>query len=66
MGGSYDFFGERSHHNFMNITEKQKANRLYLKSIMSTYGFRPYSEEWWHYTLRNEPYPDTYFNYTIK
>jgi len=66
MGGSYDFFGERSHHNFMNITERQKANRLYLKSIMSTYGFRPYSEEWWHYTLRNEPYPDTYFNFTIK
>ena len=66
MGGSYDYFGERSHHNFKKLTEKQKKNRNYLKSIMSKYGFRPYSEEWWHYTLRTEPFPNTYFDFMIK
>ncbi|MCL6219608.1 M15 family metallopeptidase [Zunongwangia pacifica] len=66
MGGSYDYFGERSHHNFQDITEKQKANRQYLKAMMSRYGFRAYSEEWWHYTLRNEPYPNTYFDFIIQ
>ncbi|UAB85913.1 M15 family metallopeptidase [Zunongwangia sp. SCSIO 43204] len=66
MGGTYDYFGERSHHNFTNITKEQKANRNYLKSIMHKHGFRPYSEEWWHYTLRNEPFPNTYFDFTIK
>ena len=66
MGGTYDYFGERSHHNFNEITTIQKANREYLKNIMSKYGFRSYSEEWWHYTLRREPYPETYFDFTIK
>lgn len=66
MGGPYDFFGEISHHNTTHINPQQKENRLLLKKAMSKYGFRPYSEEWWHYTLRNEPYPDTYFNFVVK
>ncbi|WBL25067.1 M15 family metallopeptidase [Zunongwangia sp. HGR-M22] len=66
MGGNFDFFGERSHHNFEDLNKNQRQNREYLKSIMSKYGFRHYSEEWWHYTFRNEPFPETYFNFIIK
>lgn len=66
MGGPYDFFGEISHHNTTHINRQQKENRNLLKKVMRKYGFRPYSEEWWHYTLRNEPYPDTYFDFVVK
>lgn len=66
MGGPYDFFGSISHHNTTGLSPKQKSNRDLLKNTMMKYGFRPYSEEWWHYTLRNEPYPNTYFNFKIK
>lgn len=66
MGGSYDFFGERSHHDFRGISAKQKKNREILRRSMMKYGFRPYSEEWWHYTLRNEPFADTYFNFPVE
>ncbi|MFZ0490146.1 MAG: M15 family metallopeptidase [Salegentibacter sp.] len=66
MGGPYDFFGEISHHNTSHISQQQKENRNLLKKAMSKYGFRPYSEEWWHYTLRKEPYPNTYFNFVVK
>lgn len=66
MGGTYDFFGKISHHNTDNITKEQKANRAFLKRIMMKNGFRPYAEEWWHYTLRNEPYPNTYFDFPVE
>ena len=66
MGGPYDFFGEVSHHNTTHVNPQQRENRLLLKKVMSKYGFRPYSEEWWHYTLRNEPYPNTYFDFVVK
>lgn len=66
MGGPYDFFGNISHHNTMGLSPKQKANRELLKNTMMKYGFRPYSEEWWHYTLRKEPYPNTYFNFKVR
>jgi len=66
MGGTYDYFGEISHLNTSQINEEQKKNRELLKSVMSKYGFRSYSEEWWHYTLRNEPFPDTYFDFEIE
>ncbi|MFD1095000.1 M15 family metallopeptidase [Salegentibacter chungangensis] len=66
MGSPYDFFGDISHHNTSKIGKKQKGNRELLKNAMMKQGFRPYSEEWWHYTLRNEPYPDTYFNFEVK
>ncbi|MGY5850025.1 M15 family metallopeptidase [Salegentibacter sp. F14] len=65
MGSTYDFFGIISHHDSEQVTKEQKANRQLLKEVMEKHGFRPYSEEWWHYTLRNEPYPDTYFNFPI-
>ena len=66
MGSNYDFFGDISHHSTNKITEEQKANRSLLKRIMIKNGFRPYPEEWWHYTLRNEPYPKTYFDFPVQ
>ncbi len=66
MGGPYDFFGELSHHSYPHITDAQKANRTLLKSTMSKHGFRPYSKEWWHYTLRGEPFADQYFDFVVE
>ncbi|PRX47976.1 M15 family metallopeptidase [Salegentibacter salegens] len=66
MGSGYDFFGDISHHGTNKITKEQKANRSLLKRIMIKNGFRPYPEEWWHYTLRNEPYPETYFDFPVQ
>lgn len=66
MGGSYDFFGSISHHKATGITARQKENRRMLKKVMMEYGFRPYAKEWWHYTLKNEPYPNTYFNFVVE
>ena len=66
MGSSYDFFGEKSHPFYKKITDKQTKNRMLLRSIMIKNGFIPYDNEWWHFTLKNEPYPTTYFNFTIE
>lgn len=66
MGSPYDFFGIESHPNYKNITKKQQENRFYLRKIMLENGFKPYDNEWWHFTLRNEPFPSTYFNFPIK
>lgn len=66
MGSPYDFFGEASWVEYANITEKQKANRQLLQSIMIKYGFRNYPKEWWHFTLRGEPFPNSYFDFLIK
>lgn len=66
MGSPFDFFGPISHHGTSLITPEQAANREILKKAMTTSGFKPYAEEWWHYTLKDEPYPDTYFNFTVE
>ncbi|MGC1204968.1 MAG: M15 family metallopeptidase [Flavobacteriaceae bacterium] len=66
MGSIYDFFGEESWVNHQNITDKQKANRQLLQSVMLKHGFRNYPKEWWHFTLRWEPFPDTYFDFPIE
>jgi len=66
MGSSYDFFGEESHPYYKNSTESQKKNRLFLRKIMLENGFTPYDSEWWHFTLKNEPFPKTYFNFPIR
>lgn len=65
MGTSYDFFDSLSHTADPRVTEKQKQNRLLLKKIMEKHGFVNYDKEWWHYTLKDEPYPDTYFNFPV-
>ena len=65
MGTVFDYFGVESHTLSNDITEKQKSNRLILYEIMSNNGFKNYSKEWWHFTLKNEPY-QKYFDFLIK
>ena len=66
MGSPFDFFGIQSHPFYKNIGILQKRNRKYLRKIMIENGFKPYDNEWWHFTLKNEPFPNTYFNFLIK
>jgi D-alanyl-D-alanine dipeptidase len=66
MGTGFDCFHELSNTENKNIGRQQKNNRLLLKSLMEKHGFKNYDMEWWHYTLKNEPYPDTYFNFVIE
>lgn len=66
MGSTFDFFGEVSHHDAAGISASQRANRRLLREAMARYGFKSYAEEWWHYTLVDEPYPDTYFDFVVR
>ena len=66
MGGTFDYFGEKSHPNYPGTTEKQHQNRMLLQKLMVKHGFRPLESEWWHFTLDKEPYPDTYFTFPVK
>jgi D-alanyl-D-alanine dipeptidase len=66
MGSSYDFFGIESHPKYQNISNQQKKNRMLLRKVMLTNGFKPYENEWWHFTLKKEPFPNTYFEFSIK
>ena len=66
MGGTFDWFGEESHPDFLGVTEAQLANRMLLREIMLAHGFKPLAEEWWHFTLKDEPYPDTYFDFPVR
>lgn len=65
MGSPFDFFGPVSHPDCTAITEEQYENRMLLQRIMKRAGFLPYACEWWHFTLENEPYPDTYFQFPV-
>ena len=65
-GSNFDLFGEMSNTEYKNINPFQKVNRLFLKLVMEKHGFLNYDLEWWHYTLKNEPFPDTYFNFPVK
>ncbi|MGX8728474.1 MAG: M15 family metallopeptidase [Lachnospiraceae bacterium] len=65
MGGTFDYFGLLSHPDYTGITTEQYANRMILREAMLSHGFKPLVEEWWHFTLANEPYPDTYFTFPI-
>ncbi|MFH1851512.1 MAG: M15 family metallopeptidase [Candidatus Neomarinimicrobiota bacterium] len=66
MGSGFDCFHEISHTANPNLTEQQRTNRLLLKSIMEKYGFKNYAKEWWHFNYRDEPFPDTYFDFIIE
>lgn len=66
MGGTFDYFGERSHPDYKgNLTKKQLRNRRILREAMLRHGFKPLDSEWWHFTLKDEPYPDTYFTFPV-
>jgi D-alanyl-D-alanine dipeptidase len=66
MGGRYDYFGPESWPNSTVPNAGQRANRLLLQTLMKKYGFEPYPQEWWHFTLKEEPYPDRYFDFPIE
>ena len=66
MGGTFDLFSEISHPDYKKLTKKQKKNRKILHDAMIKAGFKGIDSEWWHFTLENEPYPDTYFNFDVK
>ena len=78
MGGTFDWFGRESHPDFggnpktgkytghAKITAEQFQNRMILREAMMRHGFKPIGEEWWHFTLKNEPFPDTYFTFPVK
>lgn len=77
MGGTFDWFGVESHPDFggdpttfdytegSEITSEQFANRMILRAAMLRHGFKPLDSEWWHFTLSDEPYPDTYFTFPV-
>ncbi len=65
MGGPFDLFSEVSHPDSKNVTEEQFENRMLLQKAMTRNGFLPFDYEWWHFTLENEPYPDTYFEFPV-
>ena len=74
MGCTYDYFGLASHPDvlpgqeigaYRPINERQYANRMILRDAMLRHGFKPYDCEWWHFTLRDEPFPDTYFTFPL-
>jgi len=66
MGGPFDYFGDLSHTDYPDITDEQKANRRLLREAMTEAGFSGITGEWWHFTLKNEPYPKTYFTFPSK
>jgi D-alanyl-D-alanine dipeptidase len=49
-----------------SITAEQFKNRMILRQAMLRHGFKPLSTEWWHFTLKDEPFPDTYFTFPVK
>jgi len=66
MGTGFDCFHPLSHTENPELSPQQRANRLLLLNLMDKYGFKNLAEEWWHFTLRNEPFPKTYFDFEIK
>lgn len=66
FGSSYDLFDKKSATTYPNITKNQHALRLMLKRRMEKHGFISYEKEWWHFTLKNEPFPDTYFDFPVE
>ena len=65
MGSEWDLFGVRSGYRYVAISMIQKENRRLLRELMIAHEFLPYDKEWWHFSLKNEPYPDTYFEFIV-
>lgn len=66
FGTGYDCFSLKSHPDYANLEPQLRANRLLLQTLMQQAGFKGVDTEWWHFTLINEPYPNTYFNFPVK
>ncbi len=65
MGSPFDLFSEKSHPDCRDIPDEQYENRMILQDVMIRNGFAPIDCEWWHFTLVNEPYPDTFFEFPV-
>lgn len=65
MGSPFDYFSEVSHPDYRGITDEQYENRMMLQNVMVKHGFVPIDCEWWHFTLKDEPYPSTYFEFPV-
>ena len=66
MGGTFDLFSEISHPDYKKLSRTQKRNRKILHDAMIKAGFKGIDSEWWHFTLKDEPYPDTYFDFDVE
>jgi len=66
MGSPFDFFGPVSWPTHLEIPAQARANRLLMRTLMTKHGFEPYPREWWHFTLRDEPFPDTWFDFPVQ
>jgi len=66
MGSGFDFFSPMSWPDSPRPTPSQRAHRALLRSAMAGQGFLPYDKEWWHFTLKQEPFPETYFNFPVQ
>jgi len=66
MGTPFDLFSPRSWPSDRNVSAEARANRALLASAMARHGFRPYDKEWWHFTLRGEPFPHSYFDFPVR
>ena len=66
MGTGFDCFDDLSHTFNQNLTPEVRANRMLLRTLMEKHGFRGIKYEWWHFVLKDEPYPDTYFDFDIE
>ena len=65
MGSPFDLFSELSHPDCREVTDEQYENRMFLQKVMVRNGFLPIDCEWWHFSLKNEPCPDTYFEFPV-
>ena len=65
MGSPFDYFSELSRPDCREVTDEQYASRMLLQDMMTENGFVPLDCEWWHFTLKDEPYPDTYFEFPL-
>ena len=65
MGSHFDLFHEASHHDFPLVPEPLLKKRDWLRQGMIRFGFEPYAKEWWHYTLKDEPFKETAFDFDI-
>src|SRR5215471_17313088 len=66
MGSPFDFFSPKSWPSDRSVSDQGQQNRALLAAAMIRGGFRPYDREWWHFTLNNEPFPDTYFDFPVR
>ena len=66
MGTGFDLFSPKSWPTSLALTGDQRAHRLLLQTLMVKHGFAPYPQEWWHFTLKGEPYPDQYFDFPVQ